>query len=400
MKYLIIGSLAFSQFMTRANAVKDPDTIRVSKTEIEMVYNHYLQNGNNSAVTGGTGTERLIIYGPALSAKHSFGKNIVNLNLGTDVISSASTDKIDFVVSSASVLDARYYLDGNFDRHFDKSRINLQGGVGLSAESDYFSFSYNLGITKKSSNDQQTLSAAIRIFNDDLRWGRLSSDNHKPVGLIYPQELRYKEWYTDYRRNSYNIRFGFVRILNKRNTLGVFPEFAWQKGLLATPFHRVYFNDESLGVEQLPDRRIKGSIALKLNSFPGGRVIIKNSINAYTDNFGIHSLSFENETPVKIRPFLILMPNFRIYSQQGSSYFARYKEHRPNVRYYSSDYDLSSFQTFQIGMGFKYSPQKYTQRGRMFNSLIFRYNYFHRTNNLNAHIFSVIFQTTRFKKSE
>lgn len=397
-KYLIVGSLAFAQFFAKAQSGAGTDSIRVKKTEIEMVYNHYLQNASNSAVTGGIGTERLTVYGPALALKFTAGNNAVSLDLGADVISSASTDNIDFVVSSASVLDTRFHLNSSYTRDFNKQRISLTGGLGLSAESDYLSFSGNLGFIKKIKNQQRTLSATFQIFNDDLRWGRLNPDYYRPVGLIYPQELRYKEWFDVYKRYTCNLKFGITQILNERNTCGIFTNFSFQQGLLSTPFHRIYFSDDSVAVEKLPSKRLKGAIAFKLNTFVGGRVILRNAVNAYTDNFGIRALALENETAIKIRPSFTLLPNVRFYSQKGSEYFAPYQKHRSDEQYYSSDYDLSSFRTINAGIGFRYSPQKYMRRNLLFNSMIFRYSYMHRSNGLNAHMFSLVVQTTSLRR--
>jgi hypothetical protein len=58
------------------------------------------------------------------------------------------------------------------------------------------------------------------MFFDDLRWGRLHDG--QPEKLIYPAELRTKEWFDHYRRNSYNIEFGYYRVINKRDVVGIY----------------------------------------------------------------------------------------------------------------------------------------------------------------------------------
>ena len=73
--------------------------VDIKKTDIELLYNHYVQDGSNSAVTGGIGTEKLIVYAPAIKVSHKSKQNIFSLNAGADIISSASTDNIDFIVS-------------------------------------------------------------------------------------------------------------------------------------------------------------------------------------------------------------------------------------------------------------------------------------------------------------
>jgi hypothetical protein len=397
-KYLIVGTLAFLQFVAKAQAPKD--TTILSKTAIELVYNHYAQTGNNSAVTGGTGTEKLTIYGPQLNITKTKGKNSLNLNVGSDIISSASTDNIDFIVSSASIIDARTHAAVEYDRNIEKHNLVLSGGASASIESDYFSIGTKIGLSKQDKKRLSTYSLFYNQFNDDLRWGRLDEGVWKAQKLIYPQELRYKEWFNFYKRNSYNLKLGYTRIINKRTIVGVFPEFTLQRGLLSTPFHRVYFNDGTIKVENLPTERLKNALGLKLNRFVKGNIILKNTLNGYTDNFGINAFSIENETALKLKSYLTLLVNARFYKQAGSNYFKKYQEHSITEQYYTSDYDLSKIETYTFGVGIKYSPYKYLKKNFKFNSFIFRYNYMQRSNLLAAHILSLSITTEFIKKAD
>jgi len=398
-KYILVSSLLLSNYFSRSqNSEAQNETPKVNTTEIEVLYNHYLQDGNNSAVTGGIGTERLTVYGPSVNVKKGFGNNTISIQLGADIISSASTDRIDFVNSSASRLDARTYTNLNYSRLLEKNKLSINAGVGFSIESDYFSFAKYLGATKTSKDKMQTYSLDIQIFNDDLRWGRLNSTtNYGPSNLVYPVELRDREWYDVEKRNTYNTKLGFTQVINKRNVFGAIGAFSYQEGLLATPFHRIYFNDGTLGVEQLPKERYKTSLGLKLNSFVSGNLILKNTVTGYTDNFGINAFSLENETALKINPKVTFYGNLRFYTQTESKYFAPYMTHDINERFYTSDYDLSKFNTVKLGLGVKFSPYKFKTKRKRFDSVTLRYNYLTRSNNLSGHMLSMSIQSTRFK---
>jgi hypothetical protein len=367
---------------------------KTSRTEIEMVYNQYIQNGNNSAVTGGIGTEELTVYGPSLNVKKVSDKNVYSYTIGADIISSASTDNIDYIKSSASVLDARVYTNFGYERKFSKN-IDLHFNTGISGESDYFSLSYGFGLSKTSSSKTHNYSFDVSISNDDLRWGRINPGYLAPTMLIYPSELRFKEWYDVYKRNSYNFKLGFWKILNKRNNFGVFPELTYQEGLLSTPFHRVYFSDGSLKVENLPNRRLKGAIALRINSFILGNYIFKNTFNVYEDTFGIRAFSLENETIIKVNPKLAIIPNIRFYSQTKSKYFNEYLKNSIEQSYYTSDYDLSKFKTYNFGIGIKYKNEKIKDNKIIGNAFMIRYNFLERSNNLNAHSISITFFSSK-----
>lgn len=392
-RYLIIGSLVFSHFFVRAQVPQDTLVEKINKTQIELVYNQYLQDGNNSAVTGGIGTEKLTVYGPSLTINKIVENNSIVCNLGADIVTSASTDNIDSVMSSASRKDARFFLNATYEHKFEKQNLTLYGGIGLSIESDYFSIGSKAGLIKEDMGKTRSYSIEFQYYNDDLRWGRLNLSYLRPIKLIYPAELRYKEWYDGYKRYSYNLKLGFTQALNQRNIIGIFPEITCQQGLLATPFHRIYFSDETEAVEQLPQKRWKGALGLRFNSFAGGKVILKNTFNTYADNFGILAFSLENETAIKLKHDLTLLPNARFYSQSGSSYFAPYGSHKISETYYTSDFDLSKMQTYNAGIGLKFNPYKYLNKRTIFNGMTFRYNFMYRSNNLTAHIFSLVFQT-------
>lgn len=394
-RIFLAGSLAFLHFWSKAQ--EDTTTTKVSKTAIELVYNHYAQDGNNSAVTGGIGTERLTVYGPSLSIKNTSKKHGIAVKLGSDIISSASTDKIDFVQSSASSKDARTYINGSYERQLPHLNSSISLGLSSSIESDYFSVGSQLGFSHEDKKRLRNYFINFQFYNDDLRWGRLDYGNWYPQYLIYPQELRGQEWYSSYKRYSFNLKTGIFQAINKKNILGLFPEVSYQEGLLATPFHRTYFSDGSLRVEKLPSTRLKGALALRLHSFIGGSTILKNTIDTYKDDFGITAFGIENETALKLMPHLTLLPNIRFYTQTAARYFAPYKEHKVEEEYYTSDYDLSAFNTLRVGLGVKFSPKKYISKQKVFNSAVLRYSYYHRTNGLKAHIFSLVLQASSSK---
>jgi hypothetical protein len=387
--------------MMAAKAQKKDTVFRkqkLNKLEIELMYSHYMQDGSNSAVTGGIGTEKLTVYSPNVKLKKTWqNQRSLSYKGGSDIISSASTDRIDFVRSSASLIDARTYSNLVFSSPIAGRNAAWSAGTGFSIESDYFSIPVNFGVMMKDKNKMRTLTVDLQMFFDDLRWGRLNPGYYRPVKLIYPEELRGRDWYGTTRRQSYNLKTGLTQVINKRNIMGVYPDISLQHGLLATPFHRVYFKDDSLmlpEVENLPSSRLKFTLGLKLNSFIGGRTILKNAIDVYTDNFGVRSLALENETMFKIGSKFSLGPHARICFQKGSRYFAPYREHLRNEEFYTSDYDLSGFMTIRAGIAMRFAPFRYIGRNNIFNEGSLRYAYLHRSNGLHAHMVSLVLNMT------
>jgi hypothetical protein len=390
-KYILAGSFALLSLFAKAQKTDSVFKKQVVKpNEIEFLYNHYIQDGSNSAVTGGIGTEKLTVIAPQLNITHTY-KNAdkLNVKMGVDIISSASTDNIDYIKSSASVKDARTHLDAIYTYQF-KDNVSLSGGSGFSIESDYFSVPVNVGLAITERNGLRTYGIDLQSYFDDLRWGRLNAPaSFMPEKLIYPGELRNKQWYDGYKRNSYNLRLSFTQVINKRNLIGIYVGTSYQKGLLSTPFHRVYFSDNSLRVENLPNTRWKQSLEIKLNTFVGGRTIVKNTLDLYSDSFSVRGLGFETEAAVKVTPQVVIAPSIRVYFQEGSEYFKPYLEHTISEEFYTSDYDLSTFTTQKAGLAFRFSP---TNDEKKLRQIEVSYASFIRSNGLSAHIISCVFK--------
>jgi hypothetical protein len=391
-RFLTVAALCGILCNAKGQEIRDSSFQKklLSKTSIELVYAHYLQDGNNSAVTGGRGTEKLTVYAPSVRISHAFKDyNTFHFNGGADAITSASTDKIDFVVSSASKKDVRSYANLTYERKLRKQDLTIGAGSGFSLESDYFSVPFLLSVQYTEPSRLRTYSAGLQVNFDDLRWGRINPDHWKPVKLIYPSELRDTAWFDHYRRQSYNLKLGFTQVLNRRTMFGVFPEPTYQTGLLATPFHRVYFKDTKVRVENLPTERLKLPVGLRLHYFLGKSTILKFNYAYYWDSFGIRSHSAEVESVFKASSNWIFTPFFRLYTQSASRYFRAYRQHVFSEMYYTSDFDLASFESLKGGINLRFMPSKVIFKRVFFNEVNMRYSYYVRSNGLSSHILSL-----------
>ena len=60
---------------------------KISKSTIEIIYSQYLGDGDHSAITGGIGTEKLIVYEPEIILKHQIDSLRASwVDAGVDVI--------------------------------------------------------------------------------------------------------------------------------------------------------------------------------------------------------------------------------------------------------------------------------------------------------------------------
>lgn len=395
MKRLFIAAGLLAAYFA-ASAQKGNDSTaykkqRLSQTDIQILSSYYTQDGDHSAVTGGIGTEALQVFTTDISVSHRRDSiNTIDIAAGIDFITSASTDNINSVISSASRHDRRFHINAGYSRQLQKPHIRAGINTGFSMESDYLSLPIGVSVIHENTDLTRQISASFQCYFDDLRWGRLDPDYYSPHDLVYPEELRDTAWFDIYRRQSYNLNLALFQVVNRRIQFAIFPEVVYQKGLLSTPFHRVYFNDgHTLRVENLPRERWKFPLGLQLNMFAGNNVIIRSYYRFYHDNFGINGHTFQLETPVKINPRLTVSPLLRFYTQTAAKYFRPYKEHDVNAAFYTSDYDLSAFNSYKAGISVRYALFQPVFRHYSFREAGLRYSYYKRSDHLAAHMLTL-----------
>ena len=352
----------------------------VKSTQIDILFSYYEQDGNHSAVTGGIGTEKLSVYLNKLNITHAIDSfNTVLLEGGIDIISSASTDNIDMVVSSASAEDNRLWVSIGYQRSLKNKRQIIGVKPSFSLESDYLSLGIMAWWNSRNELNNWRYGITAQYFADDLRWGRLNEKYRRPETLVYPEELRDSIWFDIYMRYSYNINLDIQHDINRRMSIGIFPGLIYQQGLLSTPFHRVYFSGASQAVvENLPRQRFKFPLGVQLNSFVGARAVLQFYYRYYYDNFGIHAHTLNLETPIKLLPQLTFTPFIRFYTQTGSKHFFSYQTANPTEDFFTSDYDLSKFNSIKFGLGLKLL----NIRNSFFKQIDFRYSYYNRSDGL------------------
>lgn len=384
---LYIGLLsAFSQSNDSTSYKKRKLTV----DEVNLVSAYYKQDGNNSAVTGGIGTEELKDYSNSFEVKlHTYDrknrKRNWNLNLGVDYYTSASSDKINpLTISSASSEDLRIYPSAEYVVEDDAKRHKLNFNTSFSIESDYVSVGIGTGISKRTKDNNGEFAAKVYCYIDQVEI-ILPYELRTPKtgGLVgYPNEHDYP-WES---RTTYSLLLSYSQVVNERlQVIGILDP-AYQSGFLSMPFHRIYFNDNTLKTERLPSSRFKIPVGLRANYFLGDKLIIRSFYRFYHDNWGLNAHTADIELTTKLSPFFSISPFYRFYTQNGINYFAPYRQHQINEQFYSSNYDLSKFNSHFFGAGFKLTPVK---KMLGVKQLELRYGHYLRTNNLQSNIITL-----------
>ncbi|SHM44522.1 DUF3570 domain-containing protein [Mucilaginibacter sp. OK098] len=401
MRKIYLGVLALYLGILSSHAqikqpVKDSTNYEARKLkvdEVNFVSSYYHQNGNNSAVTGGIGTENLTDFANTLDIQLSKltgngHKNTYTFELGIDHYTSASSDKIDpYSISSASRQDTRIYPSLNWTNSNEKTGNAFGFTASISHEFDYQSKGLGFNLTRVSKDKNTQFDFKLQAFLDT--WKVILPVELRPPGYGSGSNRDDRTPVPTKPRNSFSTSFSLSQVLTTRLQALFVIEPSYQKGLLATKYQRDYFTDGSERVENLPDGRYKLPIAVRFNYFIDDHFIVRTFYRYYMDNWGIRAHTAEIEVPVKFSSFMSVSPFYRYNSQVGTRYFTPYGQHSPTDVYYTSDYDLSTLHSNFIGANFRLSPPNGVFGWQHLNTLELRYGHYMRSTGLNSDILTL-----------
>ena len=380
---LLIATLLFSLTISAQDTRTYEKSLLFDTTKIEadFLFGYYEQEGNHSVVTGGIGTEQLadqdykvVIRVPVDSSRRITFRSNVNY------YTSASTDLIDSK-TSASASDIRVQLYFDYEKINPYTRQYWKFSAGGSGESDYSSKGVQLSWTQYRKDLNASLTLNGSAFFDD--WV-----------MIFPEELRTDSALlpTEDKRNSYSLAATYSGIITPRIRGSLSAGLTLQDGLLSTPFHRAYFQTEELPrIEKLPGTRLKFPVTAQLNYFALPQLILKLWGRQYWDDFGISASSVRLESIGKLGTFFSLYGFYRYHTQNGSRFFAPFKGHLSSSEFYTSDFDLSSFDSHHFGAGLRWKPLNGFARFRLLkwpsqiSSLNVRFGRYYRSDGLSSY---------------
>ncbi len=393
--------MVLSAFSQRTEA--DTTAYKSQKLKLEetnLVSGYYNQDGNHSAVTGGIGTQKLNDISNVIDLKFvkwnaANNKSSLNFELGVDHHTAASQA---FVSNSgASKLGGtRIYPSINWQVEKNNG-LNFGFGASYSNEYNYHSYGLNFSVGKISRNKNTEINFKVQAFFDKVTLIEPSELIPKVIqntvttyttasgNVITSGENSHKAHIPTTPRNTFAASLTLSQVVNKNFQVALITDAVAQNSFLSLPFHRVYFqNQDSAKIENLPNTRFKLPLGIRLNYFLGDKIILRTYYRYYTDNWGIQSHTASLEVPYKISSFVSIAPFYRYYTQTASIYFAPYKEHLLSDKYYTSNYDLSAFNSQFFGVNLKITPKKGVFNIPFFNTIELRYGRYTQTTGLTA----------------
>jgi hypothetical protein len=359
-------------------------------TEIDFLSSYYTQDGDNAAVSGGTGTEELTDVTATFVVSIPLNEDdILTIDAGVSAYTSASSSNINpfddgtaspFQASSgASSGDVWSNLTASYSHSSDDRNDIWSAKLSVSTEYDYFSLGFGGSYTKLFNEKNTEFSISANVYLDT--WNAIYPIELRPFGengnginnSLFTQNTitgnqNYSPLFTEFKdesRNSYSVGFGLSQILHKNVQGSLSVDLVKQDGLLSTPFQRVYFSDVADSfiedfqladaIEQLPDSRFKVAIGGRLNWYLSESFTVRTFYRYYFDDWGINSHTASIEIPFKISDKFTLYPSYRFYNQTAVDYFYPYETALSSYEFYTSDYDLSKYSSNQFGFGISYT---------------------------------------------
>jgi len=455
-KISFLALLFFTSFSYSQKTKSKEYTKRVlENTEVDLISSLYGQKGDNAAVTGGIGNEKLTDLASNIIVSIPVNDNdVFSINTTISAYTSASSSNLnpfDYVGSGSSTnrngkenesdkntkwnaysgasqtitqntavnrgptpwLESTgasrsdIWVNGTFDySHSSKSRNTIvNGNLGASHEFDYNSLGIGGGIAKLFNQKNTEIDLKGNVYldkwhprypteihsyitaNENLNNGFFSGVTIYDQNRLVMNKNSPEAWkpinttlITDRRRNSYSASLSLSQIISKKAQLSLFVDVVQQKGWLSNPMQRVYFGDRPnfyIGkassisnytsksntdvfqladdIERLPHTRLKVPFGARFNYFINEKLTLRTYYRYYSDDWGINSQTASIELPFKISDNFTIYPSYRYYTQTAAKYFAPYEQHLSTEQFYTSDYDLSKYNSSQIGFGISYT---------------------------------------------
>tara|TARA_B110000503_G_scaffold143727_1_gene247685 strand:+ start:1191 stop:2564 length:1374 start_codon:yes stop_codon:yes gene_type:complete len=423
---LSLIALLISQITIAQSDTTDVYKKRVlASNEIDFMYSYYTQDGNKAAVSGGIGTEKLTDAVPTIIIAIPINDDdVLTIDAAVSAYTSASSSNINpfdgkqsadpfLATSGASGSDTWVNVNGSYSHSSDDRNKIWSAKASIATEYDYFSAGVGGTYTQLFNKKNTEITAKANIFIDswttiypiELRPFEnnrnergITALNYRVIsGALYSPTF---DGFTNTGRNSYSAGLTLIQILSKKMQGALLVDLVYQQGLLSTPFQRVYFSDVDSSfignfrladdIERLPGSRFKTALGGRLNYYVNEHIVLKTFYRFYNDDWGVASHTVSLDVPIKIGKGFTLYPGFRFYNQSAASYFAPYAKHLSTDEFYTSDFDLSEYNSKQYSFGISYTDlftKKHIMRYGL-KSIDLKYSMYERNTGLKASLIS------------
>ena len=325
LKYLIISiaSLLLLEINSMASSLKD---------SISFGVNTYNDNAD------------VVVYSPTFSLfKKVSQKWMIGFKMRIDAISAASIKN----GANASHVDAVTAASSNNENLYDDIRYAptlmatyddgdnmLSFGAYYSTEIDYTGKAFFINYVRQLNEANTALGIGFSQSFD--KWHpvfnrALASDN----------------------RNERKIDFSINQLISPKFSMQAVYSNMYSEGFLSSPYHYVLQNDIAK-FENYPKTRTGHAFALKGVYLLNDTNAMSFSYRYYADNWNISSHTIGIEELHDLSSKFMSGIKFRYYTQTKSSFVKDIGDYTLNDKYFATDYRMSAFDSFNIGIPFLY----------------------------------------------
>jgi hypothetical protein len=332
-------------------------------------FTHYSQMGHGyqSQAGGPPGSEELTVEQPQVEVVAHQGDRITHrIWVPIDIITAASPDALDAVSTASRTNEAGSVELASTWQATRATAATLHGGFHL--EEPYRSWDLGLAIAHSFADDNAVIAAGVNQYFDWFDTYDIHGTRLLRAG-----------------RSSTNLNLGITQLLSATTVGHLDYGVTLQNGTLGNTWNAVPLATGTLDDEKLPGFRQRHAFVGRLAQALPWRGALHLYYRFYVDDWGILAHTAEAELYQRVGPWLWLRATYRVYQQNGVSFFTTAASPTATLR--SADSDLAPFvaQTFggTIGVDLKMIPKL-----RML-SCDFSYERYVRTNDLHVDIFSV-----------
>lgn len=270
----------------------------LEKAEVELLMSYYTQDGENSSVGGGIGTEELWDITPTIVVSMPLNADdVLTIDAGISAYTSASSSNLNpfdsgasaseedeededdedddkgisedsglttgtpwLASSGASKSDVLTSVSVSYDHSSDSRNSIWSAHAAFSVEYDYSSIGFGGGFTQLFNHKNTEIGLKANVYLDtwsplyptELKSFEETNGNlnegffedveiwAKTSGVYNPSSFAS---FKEKGRYSYSMSLSFSQILSKKMQTSIFMDVVKQDGLLSTPYHRIYFAD-------------------------------------------------------------------------------------------------------------------------------------------------------------
>jgi len=287
------------------------------------------------------------VYSPTLTYMKNLSKNwLVGIKMRVDAIASASirtggspAHDVDAVATASKTSgfdDVR--ATPTFLVAYDDGLNAVSAGVYYSGEEDYTGKAIFANYTRQL-NDGNT---AVGIgFSQS--WDNWSPANNRKLSRD--------------NRDEQKIDLSINQLLTADSSIQLVYSYMHSQGFLSSPYPYV-MQDSFIGFEKYPNDRVGQAIALKGLYYIDEDNAMNYGYRYYSDDWGIDSHTFNIEWLHDINDALMVGARARYYIQSKADFTKAIGSYTSSDTYLVSDYRMSAFDSYDIGIPIKYKPSE------------------------------------------